>query len=253
VTTKEETGVNTKLRLATAAVILAFGMILSSAVLSKFFVRIKHEQAITVKGYAERDVLSDVGKFKCTCSARGTTLKESYGKLQESRAAVLDYLKRRGFTEPETASDTIHSAKVNRRDAQGKELNDIEFYDVFQTITVGSTNVTLIGDAATSITELIKDGIDIRAAPPEFYVSDLKDTKLELLAKATADGYHRAMALAQNSRGKVGALTSAEQGVFQITKKNSTDTSGYGVYDTSTIEKTVKVVVTLEYAIATKD
>ena len=47
----------------------------------------------------------------------------------------------------------------------------------------------------------------------------------------------------------MGALISASQGVFQITARHSTEVSSWGVYDTSTIEKTVKAVVTLEYAI----
>ena len=55
--------------------------------------------------------------------------------------------------------------------------------------------------------------------------------------------------LAKNSGGRVGALLSAEQGVIQITERNSTDTSGDGVYDTKSIAKTAKVVVTLEYAV----
>jgi len=83
----------------------------------------------------------------------------------------------------------------------------------------------------------------------EFYVSTLPVTKLELLVKATDDAYRRAVVLAENSRGRVGALISARQGVLQITARYSTDTSGYGVYDTATIEKTAKAVVTLEYAV----
>ncbi|MFN2352064.1 MAG: hypothetical protein ABR497_08980 [Kiritimatiellia bacterium] len=47
----------------------------------------------------------------------------------------------------------------------------------------------------------------------------------------------------------MGALISARQGVFQITTRHSTDTSGYGTYDTTTIEKTAKAVVTLEYTV----
>ena len=46
--------------LAAVAVILALGMIGSAALLSKLFVNIKHEKEISVKGYAERDVVSDV-------------------------------------------------------------------------------------------------------------------------------------------------------------------------------------------------
>ena len=39
---------------------------------------IKHEQTIEVKGYAEKDVVSDVGKFSSLDRARSGTLKESY-------------------------------------------------------------------------------------------------------------------------------------------------------------------------------
>jgi hypothetical protein len=96
---------------------------------------------------------------------------------------------------------------------------------------------------------LVKEGVELNVAAPQFYVSDLHDTKLELLGRATDDAYRRAVTLARNSHGKVGALTSAQQGVFQITARHSTDTSGYGLYDTTSIEKTAKAVVTLDYAI----
>jgi hypothetical protein len=248
----EEAGVNNLVRVATVAVILALGMVLSAFMLSKLFVRIRHEQAITVKGYAETDVRSDVGRFYCTCHARGGSLPEAYGKLQDSRNAALAYLKRMGFSEAELAAGTIDTRKTMRRDAQGKDTNEIEYYNLSQAIAVASTNVLLIRDVSTGITDLIREGIDIESSSPAFYVTDLKDTKLRLLARATEDGYARAVALAQNSRGQVGALMSAQQGVFQITERNSTDTSGYGEYDTSTIEKTAKAVVTLEYAVESR-
>ena len=91
--------------------------------------------------------------------------------------------------------------------------------------------------------------MDISSTSPDFYVSQLDDIKLDLIAKATENGFRRARSLARNSGGKVGTLASARQGVFQITSPNSTATSGYGIYDTSTIKKTVKAVVTLRYSI----
>lgn len=84
---------------------------------------------------------------------------------------------------------------------------------------------------------------------PDFFVSNLDNIKLELIAKATEDGSRRARIMARNSGGKIGTLNSARQGVFQITSPNSTATSGYGIYDTATIKKTVKAVVTLRYTI----
>lgn len=236
-------------RWALIALIVSGGTIISSLLLSKMFVRIRHEQAISVKGYAEQNAVSDVGKFSCRVSARGTTLQESYAALQVNREAVQRFLKQRGFQDSEIELGTIDVSKVAKRDAQGKEMNEIEFLDSYQTFTLTSANVIAIRDASTGITELIKDGVDVTAYSPEFLITDLAPLKLELLAKATADGLRRAKTLAENSGGRVGNLASAEQGVFQITRRNSTDTSGYGMYDTSTIEKTIKATVTLEYAV----
>ncbi|TAN36021.1 MAG: SIMPL domain-containing protein [Verrucomicrobia bacterium] len=244
---------NTTIKFTTATVILALGMVVSAGVLSKFFVRVKHEKPITVKGYAERDIASDIGSFACTCRVRGASLQEAYAKLQDSRNRVLDYLKRQGFGAAEIRPEIMDTLRINKRNEKGVELNETEFFDAHQTIGVTSTNVALIRDAALGTTDLIKDGLDLVVSPPEFLVSDLKDVKVQLLAKATEDGYRRAQALAANSRAKVGALVAAEQGVLQITRPHSTDTSGGGMYDTSTIEKTAKAVVTLEYTIMPND
>ena len=240
---------NNGLKIAVGSLILALGMIISAALVSKLFVRVRHEQAITVKGYAEQDVVADVGKFTCACSARGASLQEAHARLQASRDRVLAYLRQKQFKDADIDANIIQIAKVARRDAQGKETNEIEYYDLSQWLAVTSGNVASIRDVSVAIAELIKEGIDLSVTPPEFYVSSLQATKLALLSSATADAYRRAVVLAENSRGRVGALISAQQGVMQITGRHSTDTSGYGVYDTAAIEKTAKAVVTLEYAI----
>lgn len=240
---------NNMIKLSVVALILAAGMILSASLLSKLFLRVRHEQAITVKGYAEANITSDIGRLACTCSARGNSLKDAYGKLQASRNTTLAFLKQMGLREDELSTRTIETVKIARRDAQGRETNEIEYYDVSQELSATSTNVTLIRNTANRITELIQADVDIRAAPPVFMIADLKDTKLRLLAEATTDGYRRALALAEGSKGRIGALISAQQGVFQITERHSTDTSGMGEYDTSSVQKTAKAVVTLEYAI----
>jgi hypothetical protein len=243
---------NINIKMALAAVILAVGMFFSAAVLSKFFVRIRHEKTLEVKGFSETNVISDIGRFTCRIQFRGAGLKEAYEGLQAGRSRVQVYLAQRGFKPGEISTEPVEVLKVARRDDQGREMNEVEFYDGTQNLVVESGDVERIRDAAIAINELIREGIDLRVFDPEFYVSDLKDVKVALLSRATEDGYERAEALARNSKGKVGSLVSAQQGVFQITRQNSTDTSGYGLYDTTTIKKTAKAVVTLEYAIATE-
>jgi uncharacterized protein len=226
-----------KIRLAAASLILAIGMIISAGVISKFFVRVRHEQSISVKGYAEQFVVSDFGRMVCRYRVRGSSLKDAYSSLQAARDTVTAALKSKGFSDTEISIENVDTAKIARRDAEGREMNEIEFIDLSQSITIESTNVTLIKTASISMADLIKDGIDLTIHQPDFYITNLKETKLDLLSRATEDGYQRAVKMASKGHGAIGGLTSAEQGVFQITTRNSTETSGYGVYDTSTIEK----------------
>lgn len=243
---------NTPVRLATAAAIIAIGMILSAGIISKFFVKIRHEQTITVKGSAEKHLVSGIGKFSCTYSVRGSSLKDAYDSLERTRKEVEAYLQKRGFSGEGVSVEPIRTRKINKRDDQGREINVVEFFDLSQSIEVTSKNCELVRDVAQTMTELLKDGIDIYASSPEFFLADVNEMKLELLQAATQEGHRRAQTLAENAKGKVGSLISAKQGVFQITRRNSTDISGDGMYDTSTIEKTAKVVVTLEYAVESK-
>ena len=234
---------------ALAALVLATGLVCSSAVLSKFFVKVTHEKTIDVKGYAEQDVVSDVGKFTCTYTATDPSLGSAYERLGKARDAVLAHLHAKGFPDASLDVRTIHTTTLNKRDEKGNLLNLIEYYSLSQTIQVTSENVRLIDEAARSVTDLIKEGYMLSATQPDFHVSDLKGIKTKLLAEATADGQQRADILAGNSGGNLGPLASARQGVFQITERNSTETSDYGMYDTSTIDKTVKAVVSLEYEV----
>lgn len=244
---------NNTIKITIAAAVLALGLVLSSFVLSRFFVSVKHEKAITVKGYAEQDIVSDIGKFSCTSGARDADMKAAYEKSLADLAAVMDYLKRSGFAESEINVEAVHLSQVKKRNEKGVQTNEIEYYDAYQTVAITSTNVTLVRQVSIKMADLLKQDINVSVCSPEFLVSDLKDIKLALLAAATEDGFRRAQALAKHSGASVGALVSAEQGVLQITRRHSTETSSYGMYDTSTIEKTVKAVVTLQYRIVPGD
>ena len=55
--------------------------------------------------------------------------------------------------------------------------------------------------------------------------------------------------MAQSAGYTLGRLVSARQGIIQITKMNSSETSDWGVYDTQTIDKVAKLAITLEFEI----
>ena len=100
---------------------------------------------------------------------------------------------------------------------------------------------------AKESTQLIREGIAFRSYPPSFYYTKLDGLKLDLLEQAAENAQLRAERLARSSGNRVANIISASQGIFQITRPNSTETASWGMYDTSSIEKKVRAVVTVRY------
>jgi len=61
--------------------------------------------------------------------------------------------------------------------------------------------------------------------------------KLDLLEEAAGNSKLRAERLAKSAGNWVIGVISASQRIFQITEPKSTQTSSWGMYDTSSIEK----------------
>jgi len=72
---------------------------------------------------------------------------------------------------------------------------------------------------------------------------------IKLLGEASQDARKRADEIVKNAGGSVGEVRSAQMGVLQITEPNSTEVSGTGRYDTSTIEKDISAVVTVTFGV----
>ncbi|MGA2052965.1 MAG: SIMPL domain-containing protein, partial [Opitutales bacterium] len=169
--------------------------------------------------------------------------------LDAARDKVSAFLAAQHTPAGEVTFSAITTDEIMARDARGQLTNEIQYYALSQNVTVTSPDVQRIATLALRATDLIKDGVIMQSGSPEYIFTGLEKLKLDLLAKATQNGYTRARALAENSGSHVGVLTSAEQGVFQITPPYSTETLDDGAYDTTTIEKSVKAVITLEFAV----
>ena len=78
---------------------------------------------------------------------------------------------------------------------------------------------------------------------------NVDDSKKELLLIASKNARARADVLVSGSGSKIGTLLDASQGAFSIQAKDSVGDSDYGSIDISSIEKTIRVVVTMTYEI----
>ena len=81
---------------------------------------------------------------------------------------------------------------------------------------------------AKELRELIRQGIEFRSYDPSYFFTNLEEPKLELLEKASVNSKLRAERLAQSAENKITGIVSASQGIFQITKPTSTETSSWG-------------------------
>ncbi|OGV59792.1 MAG: hypothetical protein A2X45_13915 [Lentisphaerae bacterium GWF2_50_93] len=226
---------------------IALGILLSSQTISNAVVRMKQANNIRVKGLAEEKIVSNHAAWLCEIRSKSGELRQCFDELDRSKNAVQEYLKTAGVPDAAISLKSIVTDYEYKLNEKGQKTNTLENYILTQVFEIRTSDVKLVDKVSKSVTELIRNGIQISSFPPEYVNVEIEDIKMRLLAKATANGYERANILARNSNGKVGLLNSASQGVFQITPLNSTDVSDSGQYDTSTIEKTVKAVVTLEF------
>jgi len=231
-------------------IFLSVGIIIGTFIISKTVEQVKFQnQRIQVKGYAERNITSDIAEWRGQLTVRSPELVTGYDKLQADLEKVLTYLEQKGINREDVTIPSVITTIQYERTNQGMTTNVVEGYILTQSVIITSSDINLIADIANDITVLIKQGIEMDSFSPQYFYTKLDDMKIELLGEATKNAYMRAEQLAENSGSKVGSLKYASQGVFQITPMYSTQVSDYGTYDTSTIEKSVKAVVTIEYSI----
>ena len=239
---------NTKnlIGIVVASTLLSGGMVISAQLLSKFFLRIQHENKLSVKGYAEKAVKSDVATFSAIVTCSDPDMASGYKNLKRCSERVFAAIKSYGFKDGEI---TVNSMMVNKiyKKLNGKDTNDIQYYTLSQCVVVRSNNIDLITSGHKELYSLLADGLDISVNPPDYFISDLEKYKQELIAGATRNAEERARIMAGNCGGQIKRLLAARQGIIQITAPDSVEVSDCGVFDTKSPLKIIKIVVSLDF------
>ena len=235
---------------ALLGIALALGLIISTAIAMRTVEKVKiTNRTIVVKGYAERDIVSDWARWGGSFKVKTTELVAGYAELEADLQKVIDYLKAQGVNEELIVVSSISTTTQYKLDDEGRRTNEIEAYFLNQSVEIEMSDTALISRISRGSTRLIKEGVEFTSHHPEYLYTKLDELKIEMLGKATENARQRAEQLVTKSGGRMGPLRSASQGVFQITPKHSTEVSSYGMYSTTTIEKKIKAVVTIQYSI----
>jgi len=229
---------------------LPLAVVFSTNLARRSFEKVQlRDQVISVKGYAEHDIVSDRATWSASVTQRDPVLAEGYARLEKSRTALMQYLNDHGFPADKVDLNPVSVEIVYKRDDKGNRTNVIEYYSLSQWLGVSSGEVQKVAKTARESSSLIKDGIELTSMAPQYIYTKLNELKLQMLGDASDNARQRATLLVQHGGAKLGPMRSANQGVFQITPAFSTEVSGSGENDTGSINKVIKAVVTQEYAI----
>lgn len=233
-----------------AAFMLAAGFIIGALIISGTWKYVSRSNAlITVTGSVSKDIKSDYAIWRGSFSSEASTLQDAYLKLKENNEKVSSYLVSKGFQKDKLVMSSISTTTLYINNAQGYPTNQISGYRLSQDVSTESNDVDKIDKLSRESTELINEGIEINSLPPEFLYTKLSDLKVELIGLASKDAKERAEQIAKSTDNSIGEVRSSKMGVIQINAKNSTEVSDYGVNNTSSIDKTITVVVNMSFSI----
>ncbi len=225
-------------------------------------------KTLQVTGSARKAITSDLVTWSATTTVKDPVLVKAYEQLKTSADKVRAYLVSHGVSDADIKFSAVTTARryeqkymvpptQSTQPSPGERqvqpvlvtTERVEMYTLSQTVSVESRDVKRVPEVARSITELIKDGVEIDSGGCSYLYTRLSDLKLDMLAEATKDATARAEHIVNNANGSLGKLVDARMGVMQINPKNVSATSGEGINDTTSLEKDITAIVSVRFEV----
>jgi hypothetical protein len=201
---------------------------------------------LSVTGSAKKPISANLVRWSLTVSETAPDAARAARRLRTDVAEVRAFLRGAGIAAAAITPAVVTSEEVVTQLPKHRRLVR---YRVAQRLDVSTQDIDSVEPVATRIGELLERGIDVSAGPLQYLSTELTRAKLDALAAATEDARRRAEILVKGLGGKLGAMRSSSLGVYQVTPRDSTDVSDYGINDTSSREKDVTAVVSATFAV----
>lgn len=209
----------------------------------------RQHQTITVKGSTRKRVRSDQAVWTIVVKGEGENLQSAFEVLDSGVDRVQAFLTKNGFPPNQVGLGAISTTTKYARNAKGNRTDEVTGYRLERRFGVRTTDVNRVARTAGKVTQLLKEGVFVISQSPEYTYTKLAPLKIDLMAAASSDARARAEKIAASSQCNLGELREARMGVLQITAPDSTEVSSYGMYDTYTIDKDIRAVVTATFGI----
>ena len=229
---------------------LSLSLVLSSFIAAKAIRDFKQaNDVLVVTGSAKRPIRSDYVVWRLSLSTQEAIAQSAYQNLDGQTKRLRAYLKEKQVPEEAVTSSAIETTAIPEVAANGRETGRVSAYRLTQRFEIRSPDVERYTELSRRATELINEGLNLVSEPPQYLYTQLDKVRVEMVAEAAKDAKARAEAIASSTGNRVGKVRGAKTGVFQITPRNSTEVSDYGIYDTSSLEKDITAVVSITFGI----
>jgi len=229
---------------------LSIALVLAALIAAGAIRQVKRAaDTITVTGSAKQPIRSDYVIWRGSVAAQRPSLQEAYRDVQSQAQRLRRFLSDNRVPDSLVTLKPPDTYQIPESFPDGRTTGRILAYNLRQTFEVRSSDVEAITALSGRAADLINEGVQLELYPIEYYYTRLSDLRTEMLAQAAADARRRAESIASSVGSRIGPVRSARTGVFQITARNSTDVSDYGIYDTSSLEKDITAVVSITFAV----
>ena len=225
------------------AIILGISVIIAFGVFGWFFLESREsKQTVRVVGYATQEFESNVVKWSVSFSERvslnGT--QQGYKTMAKKLENFKNLWEQTGIPASEFK---VFPINVNREYGQGGHTG----FTLQQRIYIISEEIEKVENLAIDPQLFVDEGVTFDNSRMEFFSTELDEIKKQLLGKATQNAWERAEQIVSSTDLTVDKLISARAGVFQITEPFSTEVASYGIHNTSSSRKNIKVTVSSEF------
>lgn len=233
------------------AVVLVSTIIWSTAFSKKEIKTFKN--SVSVTGVATKNVTSDKAVWRITISRKSMDRAKNLQMLKIDEQDLREYIPTLGFAKEELSQSQFNVATVYKEKESGYgTTNAIENYNSTVTFFITTNKVYKVSEGVNQLRLFVESkGIDLAENTAEYTYTAFDSEKIHLLKEAVADAQQRADALVSSTTGvsktSIGKVLSAQQGVFQVNSANDTSVSDWGNFDLSSIDKTIRATVKVEF------
>jgi hypothetical protein len=231
------------------ALILALGIVLGGWLAGRGIAQVRaSDRYVTVKGVSERPIRADLAIWPLSIVVADNDLSRAQAQVASNVRKILQFLDRHGI---DTAQASLQGFQVTDANAnQYQPAGSVASrFVVKQTIMVRSDRPDTVLAASQRLNELVEAGVvfssggEYAATGPSFIFTKLNELKPAMIAEATSRARDAAEQFARDSKTRVGGIRRANQGVFEILPRDQAN----GIQEESQVEKTLRVVSTVEY------